>query len=80
MDRVNSIRDELAMATNEIDVRTIGGSRRVTAALNWLQEQGDAQKSALDELNAVLSEAYGRFHETPHDAETGEVDDGANHD
>jgi hypothetical protein len=72
MDRIDSIRAELATATNEIEVRTIGGSPRVITALNWLREQGDAQKGALAELDAVLAEAYARFHEA-HDPDTGEV-------
>jgi len=72
-ERIDSIRVELANATSEAEVKTIGGSPRVTTALNWLREKGDAQKLNLVDLENLLNEAYRRFHETPHDAETGEV-------
>lgn len=73
MERIDSIRAELAAAPDEAAVTTIGGSPRVLTALSWLRAGGDERKSALDELEAVLNEAYRRVKETPHDPDTGEV-------
>jgi hypothetical protein len=73
----------LAAAQTKADVDTIATSDdvvKVTALWAPENDNGDAEKNRrnaanLADLNALMAEAWARVKETPHDPETGEVDD-----